>query len=212
MNKNKLTKLKVALQKLLAEYSAITTEQGILYYMEEELKEGIQVYTEDENEDKHIAESGEYKTEHLTITVSNGFISNIVEKELKEYEVEEAPVAEEVAVVEEAPVAEEEPIVEEVPIVEPQAEEEPIVEEAPVAEEEVVVDERDTKITVLETKVAGYEEEIETLKARIAELEAKPQAQSPQEEFEQITKTKVTGNTEIDNLGKQMSAGFLFKK
>ena len=33
MNKNKLTKLKLALQKLLVEYTALTTDKGILYFV-----------------------------------------------------------------------------------------------------------------------------------------------------------------------------------
>ena len=80
MNKNKLTKLKLALQKLLVEYTALTTDKGILYFEEDNIKTDIQVYLEDENGDKQVAESGVYETETQTITVANGRITGIIEK------------------------------------------------------------------------------------------------------------------------------------
>ena len=80
MNKNKLTKLKLALQKLLVEYTALTTDKGILYFEEDEIKQDIQVYLEDENGDKQTAESGVYETETQTITVEAGRVKEIIEK------------------------------------------------------------------------------------------------------------------------------------
>lgn len=80
MNKNKLTKLKLALQKLLVEYTALTTDKGILYFEEDEIKTDIQVYLEDENGDKQTAESGVYETETQTITVEAGRVKEIIEK------------------------------------------------------------------------------------------------------------------------------------
>lgn len=80
MNKNKLTKLKLALQKLLVEYTALTTDKGILYFEEDEIKTDIQVYLEDENGDKQVAESGIYETETQTITVEAGRVKEIIEK------------------------------------------------------------------------------------------------------------------------------------
>ena len=80
MNKNKITKLKLALQKLLVEYTAITTDKGILYFEEDEIKTDIQVYLEDENGDKQTAESGVYETETQTITVEAGRVKEIIEK------------------------------------------------------------------------------------------------------------------------------------
>lgn len=80
MNKNKLTKLKLALQKLLVEYTALTTDKGILYFEEGDIKPDIQVYLEDENGDKQVAEPGVYETETQTITVANGRITEIIEK------------------------------------------------------------------------------------------------------------------------------------
>ena len=80
MNKNKLTKLKLALQKLLVEYTALTTDKGILYFEEEEIKNDSQVYLEDENGEKQVAESGVYETETQTITVEAGRIKEIIEK------------------------------------------------------------------------------------------------------------------------------------
>ena len=80
MNKNKLTKLKLALQKLLVEYTALTTDKGILYFEEDNIKTDIQVYLEDENGDKQTAEAGTYETETQIITVANGRITEIIEK------------------------------------------------------------------------------------------------------------------------------------
>lgn len=80
MNKNKLTKLKLALQKLLVEYTAVTTDKGILYFEEGDIKPDIQVYLEDENGDKQVAESGVYETETQTITVEAGRVKEIIEK------------------------------------------------------------------------------------------------------------------------------------
>ena len=84
MNKNKLTKLKLALQKLLVEYTALTTDKGILYFEEDNIKTDIQVYIEDENGDKQTAESGVYETETQTITVEAGRVKEIIEKTTEE--------------------------------------------------------------------------------------------------------------------------------
>lgn len=80
MNKNKLTKLKLALQKLLVEYTALTTDKGILYFEEDNIKTDIQVYLEDETGDKKTADPGTYETETQIITVANGRITEIIEK------------------------------------------------------------------------------------------------------------------------------------
>ena len=80
MDKKKLTKLKLALQRLLVEYTALTTDKGILYFEEDNIKTDIQVYLEDENGDKQVAESGVYETETQTITVEAGRIKEIIEK------------------------------------------------------------------------------------------------------------------------------------
>lgn len=89
MNKNKLTKLKLALQKLLVEYTAVTTDKGILYFEEGDIKPDIQVYLEDENGDKQVAESGVYETETQTITVEAGRVKEIIEKTNNESMTEE---------------------------------------------------------------------------------------------------------------------------
>ena len=89
MNKNKLTKLKLALQRLLVEYTALTTDKGILYFEEGDIKTDIQVYLEDENGDKQVAESGVYETETQTITVEAGRVKEIIEKSNNEPMTEE---------------------------------------------------------------------------------------------------------------------------
>ena len=89
MNKNKLTKLKLALQRLLVEYTALTTDKGILYFEEGDIKTDIQVNLEDENGDKQVAESGVYETETQTITVEAGRVKEIIEKSNNEPMTEE---------------------------------------------------------------------------------------------------------------------------
>ena len=89
MNKNKITKLKLALQRLLVEYTALTTDKGILYFEEDNIKPDIQVYLEDENGDKQVAESGTYQTETQTITVEAGRVKEIIEKTNDEPMIEE---------------------------------------------------------------------------------------------------------------------------
>lgn len=84
MDKNKLTKLKLALQRLLVEYTALTTDKGILYFEEGDIKPDIQVYLEDENGDKQVAEPGVYETETQTITVEAGRVKEIIEKSTEE--------------------------------------------------------------------------------------------------------------------------------
>lgn len=89
MNKNKIKKLKLALKKFLIEYTALTTDKGILYFEEDNIKTDIQVYLEDENGEKQVAEPGVYETETQTITVENGRITEIIEKTNNEPMIEE---------------------------------------------------------------------------------------------------------------------------
>lgn len=280
MNKNKLTKLKLALQKLLVEYTALTTDKGILYFEEDDIKTDIQVYLEDENGDKQVAESGVYETETQTITVEAGRVKEIIEKTTDEemtdektkkkeafeaqkmnfeatyqevqrniyneleknhiycyiventneyvivsvwdesegtdklfkynitvdedgkvtlgegYEVKIEYVAK---MEEQTPAPTEEPAP--APVEEPTPA--PIEEPTPTPVDEPA----DPQPTEKEVELG---KEIEELKAKIAELEAKPAANPPAEEFENIkntlnTKTGVKG---LDNLAERLKMGF----
>ena len=282
MNKNKLTKLKLALQKLLVEYTALTTDKGILYFEEDNIKTDIQVYLEDENGDKQTAEPGTYETETQIITVENGRITEIIEKTTDEEMTDEKTKKKEafeaqkmnfeatyqeiqkniynaldkahiysyiventdtyvivsvwdeaegtdklfkynitvdedgkvtlgegyevkieyVAKMEEqtpAPAQTEEPAP--APVEEPNPA--PIEEPAPAPVDEP----SDPQPTEKEVELG---KEIEALKAKIAELEAKPAANPPTEDFENIKNTldNKTGNKGLDKLADRLKMGF----
>ena len=289
MNKNKLTKLKLALQKLLVEYTALTTDKGILYFEEDNIKTDIQVYLEDENGDKQVAESGTYQTETQIITVANGRITGIIEKTNNEPMTEETNKKKEafeaqkmnfeatyqeiqrniynaldkahiycyiventneyvivsvwdeaegtdklfkynitvdedgkvtlgegyevkieyVAKMEEqtpAPTPVEEPVPAPVEEPNPAPVEEP-ADPQPAPDPQPVEEPTEPQPTEKEVEL---NKEIESLKAKIAELEAKPAANPPTEDFENIkntlgTKTGVKG---LDNLAERLRQGF----
>lgn len=80
----------------------------------------------------------------------------------------------------------------------------------PVEKEKSSVDEefddKDDKISNLEQEVARLEEENGELKERIKELENKPAADAPTEEFEKVNKPEKTGIKRIDNLSRILNA------
>ena len=278
MDKKKLTKLKLALQRLLVEYTALTTDKGILYFEEDNIKTDIQVYLEDENGDKQVAESGVYETETQTITVEAGRVKEIIEKTTDEemtdektkkkeafeaqkmnfeatyqevqkniynaldkahiygYIVENTDTYAVVSIWDEAECTDklfkynitvdedgkvtlgegvevkivytpkfEEQTPATAPIEEPTPA--PIEEPAPNPDPQPVDEPADPQPTEKEVEL---NKEIESLKAKIAELEAKPAANPPTEDFENIknglnTKTGVKG---LDTLAERLRQGF----
>ena len=278
MDKKKLSKLKLALQKLLVEYTALTTDKGILYFEEDNIKTDIQVYLEDENGDKQVAESGIYETETQTITVEAGRIKEIIEKTNNEPMTEETNKKKEafeaqkmnfeatyqeiqrniynaldkahiycyiventndyviVSVWDEAEGTDklfkynitvdedgkvtlgdgfevvisyvakmEEQTPDPAPIEEPTPA--PIEEPAPAPDPQPVDEPADPQPTEKEVELG---KEIEALKAKIAELEAKPAANPPTEDFENIKNTlnTKTGNKGLDSLAERLRQGF----
>ena len=96
---SKLGKLKLELAKLLASFSEIKTDKGILSWpSEDELVIGYDVYVLDENGEYMAPEDGDYTTEDgKVITIAGGKVEAITEPETEvEPEVEETP-AEEIA-------------------------------------------------------------------------------------------------------------------
>lgn len=91
-NMSKLSRLKAALAKALAEFGSITTDKGILAWDgDDDLKTGDSVYIEDAEGNRAPAENGDYKTEdNKTIVVVDGKVS-----EIKDPEAEVEPVSEE---------------------------------------------------------------------------------------------------------------------
>ena len=65
------------------EFGEVSTDKGTLYHEgDEDLKEGDEVYTEDENGERKPAEDGEYRTEDgKTITVVDGRVASISDPE-----------------------------------------------------------------------------------------------------------------------------------
>lgn len=282
MNKNKLSKLKLALQKLLVEYTALTTDKGILYFEEDEIKQDIQVYLEDETGEKQVAESGTYETETQIITVEAGRVKEIIEKTTEEemtdektkkkeafeaqkmnfeatyqeiqrniyneldkahiygyiventdtyvivsvwdeneytdklykYEISidedgkvtlgegyEVVISYVAKMEEQTPAPNPEPTTEPEPIPEPNPE--PNTEPTPNPVDEPA-DPQPSE------KEAELNKEIEALKAKIAELESKPAANPPTEDFENIKHTfdTKTGNKSLDRLAERLRQGF----
>lgn len=91
---SKLSRLKAALAKALAEFGTITTDKGVLAWDgDDDLKAGDSVYIEDAEGNRTTAEDGDYKTDdNKTIVVVDGKVS-----EIKDPEAEVAPVSEEMA-------------------------------------------------------------------------------------------------------------------
>lgn len=86
---NELTKIRLKLSKLLAKFSEVETDLGVLYKSEDgELVVGDLVYVTEESGEFIPAPTGDYKAEKVTYKVVDGKIAEIVE--VKE-ELEEVP-------------------------------------------------------------------------------------------------------------------------
>lgn len=199
----KLNKIKLALQKLIAEsFAQVSTTKGIIAWDSDTELPAVDdvVYALDEEGNQIVAEDGEYGLDDGTvIVVSEAKVTEIREPEKGEEEPVEEP---------STPEAEE---TTEEPVEEPQnEEEEPKNEETeePAAEETVEeqIDERDARIAELEGAVAERDARIAELEARIKELEEKPAAESATEEFKSVNKIESTGNRKLDNLARIMNA------
>ena len=191
----KLNKIKLALQKLIAEsFASVSTDKGILSWDgENELPAvGDAVYSLDEEGNQIAVEDGEYVTETVIIVVVDGKVAEIRDRV-------ENPENEEPA----------EPAEEEVPAEEPADNPENIegeAEEEVEAPAEAEADPRDERIAQLEAELAEREARIAELEARSAELENKPAAESAEEEFKSQNKIEKTGNRKLDNLARILNA------
>ena len=184
---SKLGKLKLELAKLLASFSELKTDKGILSWPAEgEVEIGFDVYVLDENGEYIAPEDGDYVTEDgKVITLVNGKVDAITEPETE-------PAAEET--VEETPVeAAEEPVVE--PEVE--SETEP-VEEVP-AEDDVrkEIDALYEIVDQLVKKVAELEGKTNETSETVVKMSKMSAAMSAQEEIETNAIAK-SGDSAID--------------
>lgn len=185
--KLKLSQIKAELRKMLLEMSVIKTDKAVLSYEGEELKEGTQVFIEDEEGNRTEVENGEYVAEDgTTYVVDGGKIAEIIEpKEEETAEAEETVEPEQTEEVVEAEVVTDETKAEEV--VEPEQTEETV--------EPDVVAELEGRVAELEGKLNDALAKLEELVERIAKISvAKPIA----EEFEQVKEVKKTGYSKVD--------------
>ena len=96
MKKNILVKL----AKMLLKFEDIATEEGVTLTVEGDLEVGKEVFTTDDNGDVVPAPDGEYNYENKVITVAEGVVTAITDKEAPVETPEETPAEE--PVVEEA--------------------------------------------------------------------------------------------------------------
>lgn len=191
---SKLELIKTKLAKLLLQFATVKTDKAVLEYDGEELAVGTDVFVTDENGERKPAEDGNYVTEdEKTIVVTDGKVTEILEKE-EEVEPEEETPAEEST----EEVTAEEEVTEETP-----AEE---VAEEPTEEPK---DELNERLTALEAKVeeliAIVEKLVEKSEAdnvaveeRLSKIEKMSASKTIEEEFE-ITKTsRKTGDAKTD--------------
>lgn len=190
MSKFNLIKERLAslLEEVEVKMSTVKTDKAVLEY-DGDLKEGIDVFVSDaETEERTPAADGEYVTEdNKVITVENGKIVSIVEKE------EEKPIEDEKPVEEPAKEEAEEEKKEEEPVEKPQ--EEP-------KEEEVEPSELEKKIVDLEEKVAELQKALEDMQKsneeKFSMIEKMSAAKPVAEEFEKTKAVKKTGNSKVD--------------
>lgn len=145
------------LASLLAKLNKVETDKGVLY-IDGELLTGALVYIEDENGEFVAPEDGAYDADDLIVTVKDGAVEKIEQKE--------APVEDPEAKVE----------------VEIENEE-----QAPADEEVPVEDDKDAQIKDLETKITELEGLLQDRDAIISELtekikELEDKAKAPVEE------------------------------
>lgn len=146
------------LASLLAKLNKVETDKGVLY-IDGELLTGALVYIEDETGEFVAPEDGAYETEDLIVTVKDGAVEKIEQKE--------------------APVEDPEKV--EVEVDTEMEEQAPVDEEAPAEDpKDAQIKELETKITELEGLLQDRDAIISELTEKIKELEDK--AKAPVEE------------------------------
>ena len=146
------------LAKMIMKFATVETDKGVLY-IDGELLTGALVYIEDENGEFVAPEDGAYETEDLIVTVKDGAVEKIEQKE--------------------APVEDPEKV--EVEVDKEMEEQAPADEEAPAEDpKDAQIKELETKITELEGLLQDRDAIISELTAKIKELEDK--AKAPVEE------------------------------
>ena len=188
---SKIDLIKARLSKLLieVEMATIKTDKAVLEY-DGELAEGVAVFVTDaETEERTPAADGEYITEdNKVITVADGKVVSIVEKE-EEKEEEEPKPAEEPAEEPKEDVKAEDA---------PEGTEGETGEDAPKEEEKDVIAELTQRVEVLEGLVKELVAAMEGLKSEMTEKLSMSAAKPAIEEFEQIKNANKTGDSKLD--------------
>lgn len=219
MKKN--SKILEALKKILASFSSITTDKGLLKWnSDNELPEiGESVVIVSEDGDETTAEDGEYSADgNWLIKVENGVVVEIIDlNENKEEEMEEEETpdvkeevlkdrAEELVDISEEDKSQEEKVEEVKDILEEIVEEVKKIEEESEPESEKM--EEDDAMS-LEERVAALEAQLAELAAKLAKIEAEPAAEPASEEYKKINKmSKVTNDEKFNNLNKKLNASW----
>lgn len=191
---SKVTRLKAAIAKLLAmEFGNVTTDKGILAWDgEDDLKEGDEVFIENEAGEREAAPDGDYTTE-------DGKVIVVVEGKVAEIKDAEAEVAPEAPAEEAAPEADE-------PVQEEQAEDEPAPEAEPETEDDGKVAELEAEIAALQEENAALKAENEALRQQVEEMQRMSAAKPAHEEVATASAFPSTGNKRLDRLARLMNA------
>lgn len=188
----KLQRIKEKLAQILVEevqMSVIKTDKNVLSYDGDELIVGMPVYIEDENGERLTVEDGQYVTEdNKVITVADGKVVSIVEKE-EEKEEEEPKPAEEPAEEPKEDVKAEDA---------PEGTEGKTGEDAPKEEEKDNIAELTQRVEVLEGLVKELVAAMELLKTETLAKMNMSAAKPAIEEFEQIKNANKTGDSKLD--------------
>ena len=161
------------LAKMIMKFATVETDKGVLY-IDGELILGALVYIEDENGEFVAPEDGAYETEDLIVTVKDGAVEKIEQKE--------APVDEEAKVEVDTEMEEQAPVDEEAPTED---------------QKDAQIKELETKITELEGLLQDRDAIISELTTKIKELEDK--AKAPVEEPVKMSATvRIQGYSEKD--------------
>ena len=189
---SKLTQIKLELAKILAQFSDVKTDKGVLTWnSDEDLRAGMDVYVMNENGEYNPAEEGEYVSEDgKVILVKDGKVESITDPKAEvdpEEPVEEVPVE-----------TAEEPTTEEPvdPTVETDGEKETETDAIDAIHREInelydVVDKLIKKVADLEAKGNETKETVEKMSNMSAAFSAEEQIDNKKE-------TISSGNAEID--------------
>lgn len=166
-------RLKLALKSILSlKFGEVATDKATLIFDGEEIAEGVEVFVKDENDEVVAASDGEYTTEDgRTITVAEGKVTAIKEKETEENEENKENEAEPEQMENE---------IEPADAPNPEEIEQPEDEERIAALEGTVAELKSALEQIL-NGVAALEGRIEEVEGKVAKVESEPSAEPIEE-------------------------------